>query len=106
MAEAFSRGDRDAAKRIFVGRDFAKGAVVQWRHDHPERGALERDFGEGPFTVRAIEPGAPEGGLWLSLTNAEGLTWLKGAWARVDDEPGVYKAVPPTFHSDWFDPVV
>lgn len=80
------------------------GDRVDWNPECPNIEALKRDFGEGPFTVRGVEDGAPEGGQWISLLNSEGLAWVnhRSRWESPEaDKPGMYKAIPPTFHSDW-----
>jgi hypothetical protein len=81
---------------------FQPGDRLVWRADHPDQKEMIRDFGPGPFRVRGVEEGAPEGGLWLSLENLEGLTYVKGAWKALQAGPP-YPAVPPTFHSDWLE---
>jgi len=102
MAEAFDQKNPAKARRIFENRDFQSGDLLTWRSDHPERAEMEKDFGPGPFRVRATEEGAPHDGLWLSLFNPEGQAFVSGEWRDVPQGPP-YRAVPPTFHSDWFE---
>jgi len=102
MAEAFDQKNPAKAKRILENRDFQPGDLLTWRAEHPERAEMEKDFGPGPFRVRGVEEGAPDGGLWLSLFNAEGKAFVSGEWRDVPQGPP-YRAVPPTFPSDWFE---
>ncbi len=102
MAAAFDAGNFVKAKRIFEGRDYQKDDKLVWRADHPEREDLAGAFGPGPFTVLGAADGAPEGGLWLSLLNEQGKAFIRGEWREYTPGPP-YQAVPPTFHSDWFD---
>lgn len=80
------------------------GDKVRWSTEHPSYKSLVADFGEGPFTVLGVEEGAPEDGRWISLLNAEGLAWVdhNRKWESPKaDQPGLHKAIPPTFHSQW-----
>ena len=86
---------------------FQSGDKVAWNPalSPNQREALEKGFGPGPFTVHGFEPGAPRGGQWLSLLNSEGLAWIshKHQWESPEcEDPSLHKAIPPTFHSDWF----
>lgn len=81
------------------------GEQVKWA-DGPNKTALARDFGIGPFKGLGVE--AAEEGQWVSLLNAEGLAWVshRSAWESPNaDTPGLYKAIPPTFHSSWLEVV-
>jgi hypothetical protein len=77
------------------------GDKIDWNKDHPSYEKLRADFGDGPFTVRGYEDGAPEDGQWLSIINSEGLAWVKNRWESPVVKVG-FKAIPPTFHSQWF----
>ena len=78
------------------------GDRVTWNRAHPERAEMEKDFGPGPFTIRTIEEGAPEGGLWVSLFDQSGRVYLRGQWVRLPEGAG-YPAAAPTFHSHWLE---
>ena len=80
------------------------GDRVNWTG--PDKEALQRDFGSGPFTILGAEDNAPQGGQWVSLINSQGLAWVKEQWESPNaKQPGMYKAIPPTFHSDWLEKI-
>lgn len=83
------------------------GDHIEWNDalSPAQRAALERDFGPGPFVVLGWEDGAPEGGQWLSIKRGDGLAWVshRKAWESPEaEQSGMLKAIPPTFHSSWF----
>lgn len=81
------------------------GDAVDWTDRQPDRDHLTKDFGPGPFTVLGVEDGAPEDGQWVSLKRtSDGLAWIshRSRWESPKAErPGMFKAIPPTFHSHW-----
>jgi hypothetical protein len=78
-----------------------KGDKVIFNPKHPHVEALKRDFGEGPFTIRAVEDD------FCSLIRcSDGRAWIahRGRWESPGAPVGLHKAIPPTFHQDWLAP--
>lgn len=82
------------------------GDKVTWFTQHSSYEALKEDFGDGPFTILGVEDGAPEHGQWVSITrDSDGLAWVdhNNQWESPKcEDPKLHKAIPPTFHSQWF----